>query len=215
MENIISKIIGVILAGGSGSRFGSTTPKQFLKINNKRVVDYSIEKFKKVVDEVVVVTNQEYYHMFNDVHLVENGIERYYSLDNALKYVRDTFGEDVFVVSHDSARPLVDELDIQKVISKVSKNNVVSLAKKSTSTFVLENQIVNRDLLCEILTPQAIYVKKYFETNILNESCTDLCSYANVNKIDFELVNTEKNNIKITHPEDIKIVNYILGENNG
>ena len=55
------KNIGVILAGGFGARFGSSTPKQYLSINNKEIISYSIDAFynSKYVDKLIVVVDED------------------------------------------------------------------------------------------------------------------------------------------------------------
>ena len=54
--------IAIILAAGSGSRFGSSTPKQFMKIKNKRIIDYTIEAFERSedIDKIIIVVSKEW-----------------------------------------------------------------------------------------------------------------------------------------------------------
>ena len=56
------KNIAVILASGSGSRFGAKLPKQFVRLANKPVIQYTIETFEaaKVVDEIIIVTKRRF-----------------------------------------------------------------------------------------------------------------------------------------------------------
>lgn len=217
LKNSNSKIVAVILAGGVGSRFGANIPKQYVKVNEKTIVEYTIEKFEHLVDDIVIVCDPSYFDMFKNYHVVNSGKERCDSLNNAMKYVKRVFGENCYVLSHDSARPLIQECDIKNVLTNLQENKITTLAKKATSTFWSQqnDDIVNRDFLYEILTPQAIKLNTYFNQNKLDETCSDLCSYGKLNNIDVDFVFTNENNIKITHPHDIHYFTYYLGENNG
>jgi len=57
------KNIAIILAGGSGNRFASNLPKQFLTINNKTILEYSIEAFENsnLIDDIIIVANPNYF----------------------------------------------------------------------------------------------------------------------------------------------------------
>lgn len=208
------KTVAVILAGGVGSRFKSSIPKQYVKVKGKKIIEHTISRFVNVVDEIVVVCNEPYFNDFNSYHVVLSGEQRYSSLDNAMQYIKQKFGSNTLVISHDGARPLVKEQDIKNVIKSYKKGLVVTLAHKATSSFWYQDAIAQRESLYEILTPQAIDVQTYFKKNYLNQSCTDLCSYAQLNDLTTEFVFTTNPNIKITHPEDIKYLNYYLGEEN-
>lgn len=217
MKHSNSKIIAVILAGGVGNRFGSEIPKQYVKINNKRIVDYTIEKFQTLVDEIIIACDPYYFDTFKQFHVVNSGQERFESLNNAMKYIKDNFGTDTVVLSHDSARPLINVNDIKKLIAAQKNDKIVTLAKKATSTFWSNKHtnIVNRDYLYEILTPQCVNVKTYFKNNKLTSECSDLCSYGKINDIEVDFVFSTSNNIKLTYPQDLHYFTYYLGENNG
>ena len=68
------KNYGIILASGSGVRFGSETPKQFIKIAGKTVLEHTIELFEKAqkIDEIIVVISPEYRYVFEDILLKNN-----------------------------------------------------------------------------------------------------------------------------------------------
>lgn len=211
------KKVAVILAGGVGSRFNSNIPKQFLMLNDKRVIDYSIDIFSQIVDEIILVLDKSYFADFNGFEKVENGTERYYSLDNAMKYLSKKFDENTIVITHDSARPIIDKCEILEMINGVSKkpSHIHTFVKPVTSSYFFDDKIIDRNKLKEIVTPQACTLNTYFSKNILNDSCTDLCSYGELNNIKSIAIETKVNNIKITNPQDLNIVKNILGENNG
>ena len=63
------KYIAIILAGGSGRRMGSTLPKQFLKVNGKTVIEYTIDTFEQSadIDEIAIVTHPDYVEDMNQI----------------------------------------------------------------------------------------------------------------------------------------------------
>jgi 2-C-methyl-D-erythritol 4-phosphate cytidylyltransferase len=102
----------IIVAAGSGSRFGLGTPKQFLKINGKSVIAHAIERFEAApsVDSIVVVLAADRaagfdISPFRKVSIVvAGGDSRAASVRNGL----DALSEDTEIVAvHDGARPLV------------------------------------------------------------------------------------------------------------
>ena len=110
--------IAVILAGGSGQRAGGGIPKQFKKINDKTLLEYSLEKFNSApsIDEITVVIHpewrQECEHILSDCriskvkHLLDGGKERYHSVLAALKFYA---GRPCNLLIHDAVRPLVSQ----------------------------------------------------------------------------------------------------------
>ena len=67
------KIYAIILASGTGSRSGLNIPKQFYKINNKTVLEYSITAFQEhnLIDEIIVVSNPDFIDLTKDI--IKNG----------------------------------------------------------------------------------------------------------------------------------------------
>ena len=104
------KITAIVLAAGTGSRMKSKEKKQFMKINGKPVIWYSLFQFEKsIVDEVILVTGEEdieycnenivkQYNLKKVKHIIAGGSERYESVYNGLK---KTTGDIVLI--HDGA----------------------------------------------------------------------------------------------------------------
>lgn len=88
------KISAVILAGGSSTRFGASIPKPFMSLNGKAVIQYSIDVFEPLVDEIVIVTNGQY----KNYKCVSGGQTRNESAYNGLMA---STGD--FVIIHDGA----------------------------------------------------------------------------------------------------------------
>ena len=73
------KNYGIILASGTGSRYSSDIPKQFVKIAGKTILEHTIEVFEKspVIDEIIVVITPEYRNVAEDI-LQKNQYDRKY-----------------------------------------------------------------------------------------------------------------------------------------
>lgn len=133
-----NKVIAIIVAAGSGKRFGSTLPKQFLKIGSETVLQKSVRAFNEneYVDEIIIVTSAEYISLaaelcdnrFIKASLVaEGGKERQDSVLSGLAhYVRKSGCDSnlqeaayTIVLVHDAARPFVSQQVINNVIEAV------------------------------------------------------------------------------------------------
>jgi len=89
----------VILAGGKGERFGSSIPKPFMSLNGKPVIQYSLDVFEGLVDEIIIVSNRQY----KDYRCVEAGKTRSESAFNGVSACSNPN----FVIIHDGARPFI------------------------------------------------------------------------------------------------------------
>ena len=111
----------IIVAGGVGKRFGSKEPKQFLLLNKKKMFEWSIIAFKKVKTcKQIILVVPEYklkeiqkYKKIYEIDIVSGGKERYNSVQNGLKYVKNNID---IVAIHDAARPLITENIINEVL---------------------------------------------------------------------------------------------------
>ncbi len=118
----------VIPAAGVGKRMRSDTPKQYLKINNKTILEYTIACFSSHLDVagiiVVLHTDDPYWNQLNittfskPLYTVEGGEERSDSVMQALQYllIVEQLNEDSWVMVHDAARPMLKNSDINKLL---------------------------------------------------------------------------------------------------
>ena len=209
----------IIVAAGSGSRFNSDTPKQFLKINGKPVIEHTLERFQAApsVDAIVLVLAPDQSFdasAFSKVtNVVAGGSTRAESVRNGL----DATDADIVAV-HDGARPLVTVDEIERTIAKAKETGAACLVAPVTDTIksIRGNEIadtLDRDKLRRALTPQAFktdVLRKAFENADLNESATDECYLVEKLGHPIAIVEGSSRNIKITHPEDLILAEALL-----
>ncbi len=222
----------IILAGGTGKRMNSNVSKQLLKINDKHILEITIEKFQSNnnISEIIIVSNEKDLKFLQDnicnkfskiKKVVLGGEERQYSVYNALKHVSNNVQ---YILIHDGVRPFVSHSNINKIIFETIEYEAVVLGVPSKNTIKSVDEkgfiktTLNRSELFEIHTPQC------FEKNIIKEAYEKLIKEPVQVTDDASVVEkfTEKkvklvidsyNNIKITTKEDLNLA-YILAKKN-
>ena len=186
-------IYGIILAAGSGSRMKIKDKKQFIKINNKPVLFYSIDKFLKIkkINKLIIVINKNDFtnSIFKSllrvydkditngrINFVFGGKERYDSVYNALNFIYQfmDFKPIDKVLIHDSARPNVNVSDIINLIKKLNKYKAITLGyklsdsikmiKKSNNDTKTVIKSVDRNSYYLISTPQGFEFKTLYNS---------------------------------------------------
>lgn len=235
------KKIAIILSGGNGTRIkSSNVPKQFIKINNKIILFYSLETFykNKNIDEIVVVTNSEYANalkkllsdsnMDNKIHVVNGGSSRNRSLSNAIKFIRENLNvqDDDIILSHDAVRIFVSEKiinnNIEALVSKKADVVFTGIKTPDTIGFYNSNNIVfnipKRESCFKGQTPQSanwktfkeVYYSKYDDE--LFDS-TDFCKLAEQHRKKIIYIEGSEMNFKITTDFDLMIAKKIIESN--
>jgi 2-C-methyl-D-erythritol 4-phosphate cytidylyltransferase len=210
------KTTAIIVAAGSGSRFNSETPKQFLEINGKPVVVHAIERFEAApsVDAIILVlakdqTGKLDLNSFTKLQaIVAGGSSRAASVYNGLNAIS---ADTSMVAVHDGARPLVTVDEIERTVERAKQTGAACLVAAVTDTIksIRGDEIaatLDRDQLRRALTPQAFrfeVLKKAYEGADLNESATDECYLVERLGHSISIVEGSVRNIKITHPEDL------------
>lgn len=220
--------IAIIAAGGSGKRFGSETPKQFLQIAGKPILIHTLEKFENCadIDEIIPVLSPDEIENFSETlkkfdlkkskQIVAGGRTRAASVWNGLKAIDEKYAEIIAV--HDGARPFVTSLEITRTIEKAKADGAACLVAPVTDTIKrVENgkiiETIDRNSLRRALTPQAFrfeILRSAFENADLDEAATDECFLVENAGYKISLVEGSPQNIKITHPEDLALAEFLL-----
>lgn len=228
------KNIAIILAGGSGRRMGGALPKQFLEVNNRTILEYTIDNFERAecIDEIAIVTHPDYVDKMQQIissnpwkkvaRILLGGKER---TDSTLSALRAYTNENDRLLIHDGVRPMVSQQIIQNVCSALSEYDVVNLAIPAVDTIIEVKDGVmvaapRRDLLRQVQTPQGFkretlalaYEKALADPDFMaTDDCGVVFKYHPASPI--KIVEGETSNIKITYKEDLEILKKHLNTN--
>lgn len=225
-EPILSLIVP---AAGAGKRMEATTPKPYLKLGDKLVLEHTLLCFASIpnLKQVVVSTSETYRYqtekilskIFPDIQttVVIGGKERQNSISNALKEI----GESVdFVMVHDAVRPFVTWELIEECVEKAKNTGgaIVGVPVKDTIKEVnLSLEIVktpNRKALWQAQTPQVFERKLLVEaySNSENKKITATDDASLIENIGGKVVVVEGNrrNFKLTYPLDFSIAEMLM-----
>lgn len=228
----MSKNIAVILAGGSGSRFGRDLPKQFLKVAGKKVIEHTIDVFEHngLIDEIAVVTRPEFIsdieqmvvnnHYAKVRKILQGGKERYHS---SLSAINAYTNDDDNLIFHDAVRPLVNDRIIDDCVKALEKYEAVDVAIPVADTIIQVddadciNAIPTRSLLRSGQTPQCFkrgVIYKAYEIALSDPQfvTTDDCGVVRkyLTEVPVFVVKGEVFNMKITYKEDLFLVDKLF-----
>ena len=218
------KRYAVIVAGGTGTRMQSVVPKQFLLLNGKPALMYTIENFYNVEPspEILLVLHPDFHdywkqlcaeHYFEIPHqLIAGGETRFHSVKNSLAHIPD----EALVAVQDAVRPLTDLSVIEEAYQCAAQfGSAVTAVKSRDSVRQLKNGAsvaLIRDEIYLVQTPQtfmASLLKQAYEQPY-TDAFTDDASVAEKNGVKIKLVEGSYRNLKITFPEDIAIAELLL-----
>lgn len=209
--------IGIILAGGIGSRFGADKPKQYCKILGKEMILYSIDAFKnaKKIDDFIVVLDKEQFEKGEiaikyNVKTVLGGESRNASFKNALDYIAKDYPNCEKIVENNAACPMITSEVLDKYMSFLDEYDYVETAFKITDALgAYDKRDCDREDFYLIQAPDAYRFKllyKYFDSE------SPLCHPAQ------QLPKNTKGyqyfdygaNYKVTYPYDLEIVEILM-----
>lgn len=220
------KKFAVIVAGGSGSRMNSSTPKQFLLLNGKPVLYYTLHTFLEAYDdlEVILVLPEEYsaagkeivdaFFDRNRIRTAFGGRTRFHSVQNGLQLVH----EESIVFVHDAVRCLVSVDLVHRCYEAALENGsaipVIDCKDSVRSVTEDGNEALERDSIKLVQTPQTFHSKILLPAfNIdYKDKFTDEATVVEAFGLKVKLVEGEENNFKITRPIDMLIAEKLLKE---
>ena len=232
--------IAIIIAGGVGSRMGLDIPKQFVKVEDKTVLTYTLEGFQRhpMVDAIevvcikgwedVVVNDARNYGITKLKWIVEGGSTGQESIRNGVFNLEGKCSPEDIIVVHDGIRPLVDSMVLTDVIEKAGRyGNAVTSLPYNEQIFVVDNddpstttRFIPRETLRRVSTPQAyrfdLLDSKYHEAfergvGIYGSHYTNTMMVELGVKLHFA-AGSDKN-IKLTTPDDLEIFKGYLNRN--
>lgn len=225
--------IALIIAGGTGQRMHQEIPKQFLNVNDKPVIIYTLEAFQSHpdVDAIGVVCVDGWHDILKAYArqykitklewVVSGGENGQASIRNGLFHAEELYDPEDIILVHDAIRPMVSHEIISDCIVQCKRHgsavvtvpcNTVALKRTTQAT---SSEVVHRDQLALTQTPQAFPIKrladahrKALERGITNSiaSCTLMIELGET--LHFSI--GAETNIKLTTPDDLKIFKALL-----
>lgn len=227
--------IAVVLAGGSGRRIGGDLPKQFIEVNGRAIIEYSVDALEKCdgIDEIAVVVNKDFVSEINKIvarnswtkvkKILDGGAER---SDSSISAIKAYEGVNCNLIFHDAVRPLVSQRIIADVVDALKNNNAVAVSVPSTDTIIEVDEsgkfigrIPKRSTLRCQQTPQGFryeIISKAYKLAMADSDfvATDDCGVV-VRYLPDErifIVDGDDSNIKITYKKDLKIMELLAGK---
>jgi len=218
----------IIVAGGTGTRMGSNTPKQFLLLNEKPVLYYTLKVFLEAYTDIqiILVLPEEYtdlgreiidaYFDYSRIQITSGGETRFHSVKNGLALA----DKESIIFVHDAVRCLVTADLIHRCYENALKTGSAVPALRSKDSVRLlneeenDNEVLDRSKVVFVQTPQTFHSRiliPAFEIDY-KERFTDEATVVEAFGLKISLVEGEENNLKITRPIDLFIAEKLLAE---
>lgn len=227
-------VIAIIPAGGKGLRAGSAdkkgtaTPKQYLRINGRELIAYTLETFQKnkLIDKIIIAAEPNYFNLllrivtkykFSKVKLiVEGGETRQHSVYNAL--LSSQAKDDDLIVVHDAARALLPDTVLTSSIKAAKEKGNALVCIKAKDTLIKAHKYVgeylNRDEVYYVQTPQIFRYRELFRAmnKAFKENFIGTDESILVKKLGrkINIVEGSVFNFKITTREDIEMFEKLV-----
>lgn len=217
----------IIVAGGSGSRFGSEVPKQFIPLCGKPVLMHTIDKFAQAGASIILVLPQSHHELwstmceqyqYNTPHTIATGgASRFESVSNGLKML--TLHQGDVVAVHDGVRPLVSTELIERTYCTAQETgSAIPAIMPSDSIRMVDHDGGSHQLLRSDL--RAVQTPQTFEASLLmgaydvefSPLFTDDASVVEAAGHSVTLVDGQPSNIKITHPIDLIVAERLMND---
>jgi len=221
----------IVPASGVGTRMGSSTPKQYLRLENGlTIIDQCLKtllEIKLISGFVVALSSTDSFfqssHFYNHskiLAIAEGGKERFNSVLSALNSLNNRAQPNDWVLVHDSVRPCIKKSDIEKLIREVSNDSIGGILATSAIDTVKEKnasgsiKTIDRKKLYMAQTPQMFrfgILKEAIESAIrMGGRITDESEAIEKLGHSVKIIGGSSSNIKITAKDDIDLANYFL-----
>jgi 2-C-methyl-D-erythritol 4-phosphate cytidylyltransferase len=230
------RTVAVVLAGGSGQRFGTPVPKQLLPLAGRPMIEHSVAAFQRApgVDGILVVMAAGHAGAVGALlaaggyaklsKIIDGGRTR---TDSTRRAIAELGDDECDVLFHDAARPLVSQQTIADCVAALASHPAVGVAVPSSDTVAVVSDglitaIPRRDTLARCQTPQGFRLSVIRRAYQLADAdpafgelpATDDCGIVlrYLPELGVHVVPGSERNIKITYPRDLAIAEALLRE---
>jgi 2-C-methyl-D-erythritol 4-phosphate cytidylyltransferase len=230
----MAKLYAVVPASGVGTRMQAGRPKQYLALLGATILEHTLNRllaFSPIETIIVVISPEdEYWQQLNirnhpRIKTCHGGAQRYHSVLNGLNFIKDDLDTDetTQVMVHDAARPCINQTDLQNLLNSACEQGSLlglpvrdTMKRTNASGNVLTT--VERDNLWHALTPQMAPLKVLLQAiqKCLDDkiNITDEASALEYFGLSPKMISADPNNLKVTRPGDLALVEaYLLKEN--
>ena len=224
------KYWGLIPAAGIGKRFGSVTPKQYLKVHDREVLAWTLQALTRLefLEKIVLVLHPDdkYFseHLtsqFPDLIIADGGEERLHSVQNGLQAIAGLADRNDWVLVHDAVRPCVTARDIHKLVTGLQNEAVGGvLASAVKDTLKRSDSDMNIAATLDRTQHWLAATPQMFRCGILQKAltaaqqsgyiATDEAAAVEALGLRVRLIEGRSDNIKITTAEDLQLAGFLL-----
>lgn len=224
----MTRVIGVVLGGGAGQRFGAHLPKQLVTLDGRTLVEHCVDAFAKApgVDDVLLVMAPRYTEeVARDqvLAVITGGTTRADSVRCALEELSTRYDpETTGVLLHDAARPLITQQVIADCVAALHEYDAIGTAVPTSDTIVIaENGVMShvppRETLLRCQTPQGFRLEVINRAHELaaadpgfvpTDDCGVVLRY--LPEVPVHIVPGSERNIKVTYPADLAVAEALL-----
>ena len=226
--------VAILLSGGTGTRLGSSIPKQYIEVDSKMIIEYSLSRLlhSSKIDGIVIVCAPEWKNnlikfesYLKPVIFADAGVTRQTSVFNGLLKAEKFFKDSInIVLVHDAARPLVSDKLINDCIDACGRGfdgAMPVLPLKDTIYYSEDNQsitkLLDRSKLYAGQAPEAFDFKKYLDAHLKIDKekllkINGSSELAFLNGMSIKLIKGDLNNFKITDSEDLNRFKQLCDE---
>lgn len=231
------RTVAVVLAAGSGTRFGSASPKQLRVLAGRSLIEHCVVAFDQApaVDDVLVVVTADIsdqvrqglasYRKVTDV--IHGGATRTDSTRKALGWLGARLPGDTKILFHDAARPLVDQRTIADCVAGLDRFDAIGVVVPSPDTIVevadgVIRRVLPRETLARCQTPQgfrlsviaAAYQLADADPAFAALTATDDCGVVlrYLPDVPIAAVSGSERNLKITYAADLTVAAALLAD---
>lgn len=223
----------ILLAGGVGKRMGAQIPKQFIEVNGKPIIVYTIEKFQRneQIEKIVVVCVKDWishlqklvekYALTKVCWISEGGDTGHDSIRNGVFFLKDKIEPEDYIIVHDAVRPVLPQKAINEVLRVAHDKGNASSSTRCHPPIVYTDDFesgitdVDREHVMLTASPQAfkysLALKCYEKAEQENKHDFTFTSSLLIHcgeRVYFAKGTTS--NIKVTQKEDIALFEALL-----